>query len=350
MPKTLLIYRLGSIGDTVVALPCLHAIARAFPEYRRIALTNIPVPGSSSSITDVLGASGIVHDEIAYPVGVRSPATLLRLRRQIIATRAEQLVYLMPERSYLALWRDKLFLRTCGLSKVIGAGVVGHRLQVVDPRTGEVERECVRLARSLSALGPIDLEAPENWDLMLTRAEKDSVYSLLPDLPFLAINMGGKVESNDWGAENWIALLEGLAQYHASLGLVVVGGLNDRTRAEVVARAWKGTVSILCGALSVRGTAAALGRAVLFIGHDSGPMHLAAAAGAPVIGLFGDHNPPKAWHPVGPHNVCLHDMRGVHWIHVAEVIACVDQRLSSLDCEGGSRLATVPQMPLRLSP
>jgi heptosyltransferase-3 len=35
-----LIFRLGSIGDTVVALPCFHAIERAFPGHRRVLLTN----------------------------------------------------------------------------------------------------------------------------------------------------------------------------------------------------------------------------------------------------------------------------------------------------------------------
>jgi ADP-heptose:LPS heptosyltransferase len=234
----------------------------------------------------------------------------------------------MPERSPFALRRDLLFLRTCGVSEIIGAGSEGLRLRVIDERTSEVERECSRLARSLSALGSIDLEAPENWDLSLTPSEHTRAREKLPDGPFLAVNMGGKLVCNDWGADRWLALLKALAGSHPSLGLVTVGGPGDRDRADLACRIWIGPTRNLCGALSVRETAAALTCAALFVGHDSGPMHLAAAVGVPIVALFGDNNPPKKWHPIGPYHICLHDMRGVGHIPVAETLACVNRQLT----------------------
>ncbi len=327
MSKTLLIYRLGSIGDTVVALPCFHAIARAFPQDHRIALTNIPVSGATSSLADVLGGSGLIHGELAYPVGTRSPMALLRLRREILATGADRLVYLMPERSPLALRRDLLFLKACGLDDAIGVSPETLRLRRLNERTGEVERECARLARSLAKLGPIDLDAPESWDLMLTASERESARKLFPDGPFLAINMGGKLARNDWGADKWTALLQTLSRLHPALGLVIVGAAGDRARAECARLAWSGPTQNLCGQLSVRETAAALERAALFIGHDSGPMHLAAAVRVPLVALFGDNNPPKKWHPVSARQICLHDMRGVRRIAIDEVLSSVEKLL-----------------------
>lgn len=327
MSKTLLIYRLGSIGDTVIALPCFHAIARAFPRDRRIALTNIPVSGATSSLAEVLDGSGLIHGELAYPVGTRSPMALLRLRREILATGADRMVYLMPERSPLALRRDLLFLKACGLDDAIGVSQETLRLRRLNQRTGEVERECARLARSLTKLGPIDLGAPASWDLMLTPNEREIARKHLPDGPFLAINMGGKLASNDWGADKWTALLQMLSRRHPALGLVIVGGADDRERAECARLAWSGSTLNLCGELSVRETAAALERAALFIGHDSGPMHLAAAVRVPLVALFGDNNPPKKWHPIGARQICLHDMCGVRRIAIDEVLASVEKLL-----------------------
>ena len=52
--KTVLIFRLGSLGDTVVALPCFHKIAKSFPEARRIVLTNVPVASNAAPLLQVL--------------------------------------------------------------------------------------------------------------------------------------------------------------------------------------------------------------------------------------------------------------------------------------------------------
>jgi len=54
----------------------------------------------------------------------------------------------------------------------------------------------------------------------------------------------------------------------------------------------------LCGALSLPEAAACLARAALFVGNDSGLMHLAAAAGAPTLGLFGP-TPAEEYGPAG---------------------------------------------------
>ncbi len=328
MPKAIVIYRLGSIGDTVIALPCFHAIARAFPEYRRIALSNVPVSSATSSLFDVLGPSGLVHDEVAYPVGSRSPKTLLRLRREIMATGADQLIYLMPERSAFARARDLLFLRACGLRHIVGASPEALSLRVVNAQTGEVERECARLARSIAALGAIDLAARGNWDLMLTSDERARARSVAPNGPFLAVNMGGKVAINDWGADNWAALLQSVSEAHPNLALVILGGVADRERADLASRNWTGRICNLCGALTVREAAAVLERAGLFVGHDSGPMHLAAAVGAPFVALFGDNNPPKKWHPISARGVCLHEIEGVRRIRLSQVLAPIEEFLA----------------------
>ncbi len=58
----------------------------------------------------------------------------------------------------------------------------------------------------------------------------------------------------------------------------------------------------LCGRLTPRESAAAFRRAQIFIGHDSGPMHLAATVQTPCVAIFAARNKPRVWFPYGNHH------------------------------------------------
>jgi hypothetical protein len=77
--RNVLIYRLGSLGDTVVALPCLHLVARTYPNAQRVLLTNFPVNSKAPAAAAVLGGTGLVHGYMRYTVGTRRVGELLRL-------------------------------------------------------------------------------------------------------------------------------------------------------------------------------------------------------------------------------------------------------------------------------
>jgi ADP-heptose:LPS heptosyltransferase len=325
--RPVLIYRLGSLGDSVVALPCFHAIGRAFPG-PRIAVTNVPVSSKAAALEVILGPGGFVDGAIDYPVGTRSPRRLWNLRKAIRATGARTLVYLAAPRGRPALLRDLLFFRLCGLTTIIGAPR-GEDLQCRETADG-LEQECKRLVRTLAALEPIDLDDRANWDLRFTPAERARAAGALAPLQgraFLGINMGGKDASKDWGDANWSALIGHLARDHGQMGLVAVGAREDFDRSDAVLEGWPGPVANLCGLLSPRESGAALGGAALFIGHDSGPLHLAAAGGAQVLGLFGNFNRPRQWHPYGARNRVIHEMRGTGAITVELVAATAGDML-----------------------
>lgn len=325
--RPVIIYRLGSLGDTVVALPCFHAIRRAFPDRRLLCLTNVPVSSKAAPLAAILRAGGFIDDVIDYPVGTRSPLALARLAWRLRATGADTLIHLAESRGLDALRRDLAFFRLAGLRHVLCAPTTRDLQEVrVDPVTGEEEPEAERLARTLAPLEQVDLTLRANWDLRLMaeeRAEGASALAPLGGRPFLAINMGGKDASKDWGDANWDALLSALAPDLPGLGLVAVGAPADAERSGAVLARWPGATANLCGALSPRGSAAALGAARLLIGHDSGPLHLAVAGGTTTVGIFGDFNRPRRWHPYGPGHVAVHDMRGVGAITVERVADAV---------------------------
>ena len=325
-PEPIVIYRIGSLGDTIVALPIFNAIRLAFPFSKRILLTNDPISELAPASSQVLLGGDFINDTIYYKIGTRSVVSLFSLYRQLRTIRSRTIIYIGGGRGLISAWRDWLFFRACGFSNIIGAPLTASLecLQLA-PGSHVYEREAQRLARCLASLGPIDLLASAAWDLHLTSSEVDTALQVIGPLrktPFLAINVGGKVIKNDWGELNWTTMLRQLTA-HTALPLVFVGGPADRARCERLSSVWLGDTLNLCGTLTPRESFAVLKYAKLFVGHDSGPLHLAAAAGAPTIGLFGDNNPPAKWHPLGPHHRAIHNMQGVSAISTVEVSLAV---------------------------
>jgi asparagine synthase (glutamine-hydrolysing) len=331
-----LIFRIGSIGDTVVALPCFHRIAQSFSGFRRILVTDISVRRKAAPAESILGQSGLIDDVIRFPPPPRRLGDFLRLRAAIGASGAKMLVYI-GHRSALQTFRDTCFFRACGVRRIIGASLMAdQRKPRRDPLTSDVEQEAARLARSLSSLGPIDLDDPARWDLRLCPDERRVAETALApvllapvlDDEIIAISVGGKERRKDWGDANWRELLRLLAANRRRIAVVFIGAAEEFDRCEDLARAWPGRSVNLCGRLTPRESAAAMQCAALYLGHDCGPMHLAAAVGTPCVAIFGDFNKPRRWHPIGPSHRVIHDMRGIERISPASVYAEVSAALS----------------------
>jgi heptosyltransferase-3 len=321
--ERIIIYRLGSLGDTVAALPCFHLIERAYPTSERIVLTNVPVSSKAAPLEMVLKPGGFIHGSIPYPVRLRSPKRLAQLAMVLRAQHAHTLIYMAASRGLTAAWRDVAFFKLCGFKRIIGAPLTpdlqANRLDA----SGHVERESHRLARTVQALGVLDLADRGYWDLRLTEREyavADDKLGARGQIRSLAVNTGGKAAEKDWGTAAWKVLLASLGEQLPDWELVFVGGPEDRKRSAELRSAWPGPVTDLCGELTVRESAAALSRATLFVGHDSGAFHLADAVGTPALGLFGDYNRPNMWHPSGPRTRVLHDMSGLKNISPSEVL------------------------------
>lgn len=332
--QRIVIYRLGSLGDTVVALPCFHKVAETWPDAERIVLTNFPVSSKAAPLEVILRESGLISGAIAYPVGTRSIAELWRLVKHLRALRADALVYLTPARGLLNAYRDWLFFKVCGFSNILGIPLttdLQHCRLEPSAWPGETlieERESERLARCLHALGPIDLDDPNAWNLRLTERELEAGAAVLAPLfltPYFAVNMGGKALEKDWGAANWLSLMSALSLAYPSTGLLIVGAAEDSERAQQIAHVWPGHVVNACGRLSPRESAAAMRNAIAFIGHDSGPLHLAAASGVRCVGLFGSFNRPNRWHPRGRQHRIVHRMAGLGSITTADVMRAVHE-------------------------
>lgn len=305
----MLIYRLGSLGDTVVALPCYHLLGRTFPDAARVLLTNFPVNAKAPASAAVLGDSGLVHQYMRYTVGTRKIGELLRLVWRIRRFRPDVLVYMMDLRPE-NIQRDRIFFRLAGVRRIVGLPAGEDLKRRFDPLTGRYESEAFRLGRLISELGDVKAGELANWDLLLTAAERQAATASLGTLAGRQLIVCGpatKMQAKDWERENWRSLLGRLHAAHPEYGLALVGSTEDTEFSEYAAREWTGPKVNLCGLISPRETAAVIERAEVFLGPDSGPMHLAASVGVPCVIAFSARGLPGVWFPAGEqHQIIYH--------------------------------------------
>jgi heptosyltransferase-3 len=302
MKHKILIHRMGSLGDTVVALPCFHRIRAAFPDSEVRVLTNAPVADRAPQLFSVLEGSGLIDGYFEYPVSLRDWRGLWRLGGLIRAWRPDMVVYLVRRTSKLQVLRDAIFLRLCGVTKIIGLPWTKDAREPRQRPDGLVEREAELLARALAPLGAVDPRDPMGWRLNLTEAEQAVSRRMIAgwsgSQKYIVLCVGTKQPVNDWGAANWHAVTRHLLVTYP-YRLVFVGTADDYALAEVIGQAQPARCTNLCGTLRVRESAAVIAAASLFIGVDSGPMHLAAALETPLVGIYSQLNPPGMWFPFG---------------------------------------------------
>jgi len=345
--KRVLIYRLGSLGDMLVALPALHLVARAFPNAERRMLTNLPVSAKAPSAAAILDNTGLLHGYLSYPVGTRSLWQLFRLWLELVRWRPQVVVYLAAARGIDVARRDAVFFRCAGIAQQIGVPLTEEmQRNLPEGLDGPLEPEAARLVRNLGMLGEGRLDDPENWSLRLTLQESAHARRVLEPAGgrrILTVCIGTKMQAKDWGRENWRQLLVQLGRLHPGCALALCGALDEEEVSEYVAKGWPGPVINLCGRLTPRESAAVIAECQLFLGHDSGPMHLAAAVQTPSVAIFAARNKPRVWFPHGlKHRVIYHSVdcwgcgletciaerkRCITSITIAEVLAAIEEQL-----------------------
>jgi len=176
----------------------------------------------------------------------------------------------------------------------------------------------------------LDLSPPPLPVAWVAEADRTAVAKLLPSgRPIIALAPTANWEPKVWLAERF-ATVFGLLSHTILPGAVpiVLGGPGPEEAALAAPLLAELPEAVdLVGGLTLPEVAACLERSALFIGNDSGLMHLSAAAGAPTIGLFGPTSA-DVYAPAGPQAVAVEGVGGsMATITVEQVVAAAEALL-----------------------
>ena len=119
---------------------------------------------------------------------------------------------------------------------------------------------------------------------------------------------GSKMPVKQWGLHKFLELGKHLLEKNSDVFLIVLGGSADFLLGEELLQSWGDRAMNAAGKLSIQESYSILAHSALFIGNDSGTMHLAAAAGVPCVGIFTARSPRNLWYPYGSgHKVIRHE-------------------------------------------
>lgn len=302
MATDVFVFRIGQFGDTLVALPAIHRIAELHPGARLWLITNAPARSTMVTAWHVLEDSKLFEGALFYDS--REPLDLLRLALRLRNTEDPVLYYLSPARRALQLWRDRLFLRVmCGVKNIRAMPApTAVTLRNADGTLRVLPRESERLLRS------VDPAHDANWKhdgplLQPPSAATRRVSELLAGVaerPLIAVGPGSKMPAKRWFLPRYIEVCRRILQQHAEAALVILGDGSDREAgAEILAALGRERVVNLAGQTSISECAAALARCSLYLGNDTGTMHLAASMAVPCIALFTSRDNRDVWSPWG---------------------------------------------------
>jgi heptosyltransferase III len=314
-PQRILVYRIGQLGDTIVALPAMWAIRKHFPNAFLALMNDQHVNEGYIQALGALPKKGLFDGYISYNA-CREGAlfgNLLKTIPEIRRGRFDTLIYLAPRRRTVSqIYRDLAFFRLGGIRRFVGwRGMknpqVHHRLKPLPHLDYEADHLLSRLARSGI---PVPPPGEGCMDLRLTAEEFKEAKNWLSGQKVLnqghlliGMGVGSKMPAKIWPKDRY-----GLLGSHirAQFGGVpiIFGGPEDRELGDSLIREWK-TGANAAGELNVRQAAAALSFCRLYVGNDTGTMHLAAAVGTQCVAIFSARYFPGCWYPYGSNHIVL---------------------------------------------
>ncbi len=297
--KNILVIQTAFVGDVILTLPLIQACKRLFPDS---AVDVVVTPNAK----ELCANHPDIREVIAFDKrgADRGAGGLMRLSR-MLRSRTYDLA-LVPHRSM----RSAALAMLSRIPVRIGFNRSAGRVLLTD--TVEYSREVHEIDRNLSLLKPINGAAVvrELPRLYPSEVDKRRVDRLLIELEvarpdtLVAIAPGTVWNTKRWLKERFSSLAVNLDE--AGLEIVLIGGRDDQTLCDEV-RTLSGSSHVYnsAGMLSLLESVELIRRCKVLICNDSAPMHMAAAAGTPVVAIFGATVPAFGFGPSGPLDVIV---------------------------------------------
>lgn len=296
--RRILAVRLDNLGDVLMTTPALRALRQSVPGREVTLLTS---PGGARLAPFLADVDAVEVAEPPWmPGGSTTPealaATIQRLREGRFDAAVIFTVYSQnPLPAAMMCWQ-------AGIPRILAHSRENpYQLLtdwVPDPEPqSELRHETRRQLDLVATVGATTEDKRLGFrlrldDIVETKARLRQA-GIDPDRPYIAIHPGASAESRRWPAEHFAALARLLARL-PDYPLVFTGDESERPLVDSIRTRLTWPVPSLAGALSLGEMAAAIGGARLLIANNTGPVHIAAALGTPVVDLYALTNPQHA--------------------------------------------------------
>ncbi len=293
------VIRFDEIGDLILTLPFLRELRRSMPN-ARIALVVRPALVNLVELCPHIDSVIPFAPKFGFRPG-RLKA-LFSLRRQVaVALGGEPQLGILP-RFDADFSRGLLALLATGAQRRIGfsesatpekAHADADTDQFLTHPIKPVCADMHELKRNLSLLTALGATAgSDHLQLYISQQDKTKADALLASRPngtrWIGLCAGASTERKRWPVERYATVARFILDHYPNTAVVVVGGPGDREAGEQIVRELQGRGLNVAGDLALRETAAVLAKCGLYLGNDTGPMHIAAAVGVPIVAIYAD--------------------------------------------------------------
>ena len=333
-PRRVLIIKPSSLGDVVHALPVLNLMRRRWPAAHIAWLLSPACAGIVQGLPQL--DEVILFERKRFGSAWRSVgifSDVVRFARELRQRDFDLVVDLQ------GLFRSGLMAWQTGASRRIGFANAREGAWAFYTQTVEVPDEEVhavdRYLRVAGALGCGD--APVEFTFPVCDDDREQVQALVNGVgPYAVLMPGTNWQTKRWPAEYFEALVAPLRE-RFGLTSVLVGGGDAVELSGKIPSAFN-----LAGRTNLPQLVALLEGASLVIANDSGPMHIAAALGRPLVTLFGPTNPVRTGPYGRPESVvrveipcspcysrkCSH-ISCMRWLMVEDVLSSAERQIAA---------------------
>ncbi|MBM9537969.1 glycosyltransferase family 9 protein [Desulfobulbus alkaliphilus] len=342
--KRILIIKQSSLGDIVHTLPVAHALKRCYPS---CAIGWIVQEGYASLL------AGDPAVDVIHPVRIPSTsdpnASWLDYVRALTAMvrQLRQLRAFFRKAPYDLVLDLHASFRS-GLFALMNPG--GQRIGFADAKELNTLFQHQLLPRSTTSVHAVDgnllfadflgCEAhAEDFHLRTSRADEEQADRFLRNagieatVPLAYMNPLARWESKCWFASRWSALCDRLMD--TGIQPILAGGPSDQPYLDEIAARMVRPAVIAAGRLDLNASVALMKKAAVYVGVDTGPLHMAAMVGTPVVALFGPTHPER----VGPYRVQSTVVRD----EGLDCLCCRKRTCAHMRCMENISVATVQQ-------
>jgi ADP-heptose:LPS heptosyltransferase len=314
-PQNILVIDFGQLGDVVLSLPALHAIRAKFPRAR----ITVAVGKPGKAVVEMSNAADetLVVDRVSLRDGSK-PLSVWRIARLVKDVRARRFDFVIDLHS---LSETNLLGFLSGAPQRLYGRRPTRSLDFLSnfrPRPAVEDRAKHAVDRYLDVIAPLGVgeaggaaAALSRVPRLRTRAEDvRAVDELLrkeragTDAPLVGMFLGAGHPSRCWPLARFSELARRL-ENNDGVRTIVFAGPEERPLVKAM-RAEFPRSTIIFDRLSVPQLAAAAARTSVFVSNDTGPMHIAAAVGTPVVILMSEHPMLDAYVPPGERHQVLH--------------------------------------------